>query len=120
MGCLLGTISSVAMAKHCVARYGLFFKYSITNDNTRHGLILCGLVSLVGWLAVFISSTGFFYLIYPGLTLLGWSVGFSSPLCSIYVSEIAGPGNKGVVTSLFNLNLNLGILFANILGVFVW
>ena len=31
-------------------------------------------------------------------------------------SEIAGGGNKGMVTSIFNFNLVFGILLANVLG----
>ena len=40
--------------------------------------------------------------IYPGLFLLGWPCALSNPLSPIYVSEIAGSGNTGMGTSVFN------------------
>ena len=44
---------------------------------------------LAGWLLILcLSSVFFFHLIYPGLAMLGCFLGFSCPLCSIYVSVI--------------------------------
>ena len=77
---------------------------------------MSGLASVVGWALILISSQLSLYLIYPGLALLGCSCGLSNPLSSVYVSEIAGAGNKGVVTSIFNFNITFGVLFANVLG----
>jgi len=82
----------------------------------RKGLIVCGVASVIGWALILTSSQVSLYVIYPGLAFLGCSCGLSAPLSSIYVSEIAGKGNKGVVTSIFNFNITFGVLFANILG----
>jgi MFS family permease len=92
---------------------------SISEVEYRQGLLLCGGISFIGWALIFMSSWSSLYLIYPGMVLVGWSCGLSCPLSSIYVSELAGRGNKGMVTSIFNLNLTTGILFANVLGVMV-
>ena len=55
-------------------------------------------------------------LIYPGLLVLGLSCGLSNPLSAIYITEIAGMANKGIVTSMFNFNLTFGILLTNVVG----
>ena len=62
-------------------------------------MIICGFASVAGWFLIFLSSIFSLYAIYPGLFLLGWSCGLSNPLKSIYVSEIAGSGNKGMITT---------------------
>lgn len=104
VGALIGTVLSIFISKYVGARKVLIF---------------CGGASLIGWIFVFISSSFTLYMIYPGLFLIGLSGGLSCPMSSIYVSELAGGRNKGVVTSIFNLNLGIGILLANILGVMV-
>ena len=101
VGALLGTLLARKMAQTLGA---------------RKGLIVCGVASVVGWALILTSSLVSLYVIYPGLAFLGCSCGLSTPLSSIYVSEIAGKGNKGVVTSIFNFNITFGVLFANILG----
>ena len=94
--------------------YLMFYFY--LHDLSRFCLILCGSVCLLGWLLIFLSSFTTLYLVYPGLFLVGWSCGLSNPLSSIYVSQIAGNGNKGVVSSIFNFNFTFGVLFANVVG----
>ena len=101
VGALLGTLLARKMAQTLGA---------------RKGLIVCGVASVVGWALILTSSQVSLHVIYPGLAFLGCSCGLSTPLSSIYVSEIAGKGNKGVVTSIFNFNITSGVLFANILG----
>lgn len=101
VGALIGTLLSRVLAKQI---------------GSRRGLIICGFASVAGWVLIFLSSIFSLYAIYPGLFLLGWSCGLSNPLSSIYVSEIAGSGNKGMVTSIFNFNITFGVLFTNILG----
>ena len=51
-----------------------------------------------------------------GLVVLGVSCGLSNPMSSIYITEIAGLDNKGMVSSMFNFNLTLGILVTNVIG----
>ena len=97
----------------------------------------------------FVISFSVSYLL-PGLFLIGFSTGFSSPLTSIYVTEacisiivpqnrqmsllppdlnnfelvvlqvivkVAGTGNKGIVTSVFNCQLTSGLLFINMVYI---
>ena len=82
----------------------------------RRGLQICGLLSFLGWLLVLCASYLSIELVYPGLLLTGWSIGLASPISSIHASQISGPGNKGVITSIFNLNVTTGILVANVVG----
>jgi len=85
----------------------------------RRSLQICGLLSFFGWLLVLLASFISLYLVYIGLLLIGWSCGLATPNTSIYVAQISGPGNKGVVTSVFNFNLTTGILFGNVIGALV-
>ena len=55
-------------------------------------------------------------LIKPGLVVAGMSCGLSNPLSAIYINEIAGKSNKGVVSSMLNFNLTSGILLTNVIG----
>ena len=52
----------------------------------------------------------------PGLVTLGFSSGLSSTLGSVYITEVAGSSNKGVVSSMINFNITFGILLINVLG----
>ena len=51
-----------------------------------------------------------------GLLVLGLSCGLSNPMSSIYITEIAGQDNKGMVSSMFNFNLTFGVLLTNTIG----
>ena len=55
-------------------------------------------------------------LVNPGLVVAGFSCGLSAPLSTIYINEIAGKSNKGVVSSMLNFNLTLGVLMTNVVG----
>ena len=52
----------------------------------------------------------------PGLVILGFSSGLSSSLAPVYIAEVAGPFNKGVVSSMNNFNFCFGVLLINVLG----
>jgi len=84
----------------------------------RRGLLLCSLISCLGWLLIFLAAAlSLLTPIFAGVFLIGFSSGFSNPLTTVYVSETVGKGNKGVVTSLFNCQATFGIMATNILGV---
>ena len=73
----------------------------------RRGLLLCSLISCLGWLLIFLAAAlSLLTPIFAGVFLIGFSSGFSNPLTTVYVSETVGEGNKGVVTSLFNCQVN--------------
>ena len=101
--------------------------------SSRQGLILCSSGLLTGWALIFSAAqvwdssqqtdnhhanfqASCLPLIYPGLLVLGLSCGLSNPLSAIYITEIAGMANKGIVTSMFNFNLTFGILLTNVVG----
>ena len=72
---------------------------------------------VVGWSLVFLSSwLELIMIVFPGLFMVGLSVGVSSPLASIYITELSQHHNKGVLSSMFNFNLTFGILLTSIIG----
>ena len=73
----------------------------------RRGLLLCSVVASCGWFLIFLAaSLSVLGALFPGIFLIGFSCGFSNPLTSVYVSETVGSGNKGMVTALFNCQVN--------------
>ena len=121
--------------------------------SARRGLILSGGAAALGWTVILCAAlvrektspieivkfknhlcrkTQTWEVTLPGLIVLGFSSGLSSPLTSVYITEVntnyihlrikqrlftvAGPSNKGVVSSMTNFNLCFGILLINILG----
>ena len=113
----MGTVTSIVISKHIRCRLKDQMRSSyIKNVNPRIGLIACGLVSVIGWLIILLSTFTTLNLIFPGLFMVGLACGLANPLASIYISEIAGSGNKGMVSSMFNFNYTFGVLFSNLIG----
>ena len=72
---------------------------------------------VVGWSLVFLSSwLELIMIVFPGLFMVGLSVGVASPLASIYITELSHDHNKGVLSSMFNFNLTFGILLTSVIG----
>ena len=102
MGILTGTVLSWPIAKLLTARIAL---------------IHCSLGIVLGWAAIFTGAkTNLLVLVYFGLFITGIMCGLTSPFSSIYITELAGTGEKGLLASMNNFNINFGILFINILG----
>ena len=73
----------------------------------RRGLLLCSTISALGWILIFLAAfLSLLEPLFPGVFLIGFSCGFSNPLTTVYVSETVGSGNKGVITSMFNCQVN--------------
>ena len=105
MGILTGTILSWLITKFLSARIALI--------NTSLGIVL-------GWVLVFTGAkTSLLILVYLGLFITGTMCGLTSPLSSIYITELAGTGQKGVLASMMSFNVNFGILFISILGSWI-
>ena len=105
MGILTGTMLSWLIARLLSARIAL---------------INCSLGIVMGWALIFTGAkTNLLVLVYFGLFLTGTMCGLTSPLGSIYITELAGTGKKGVLASMMSFNVNFGILFINILGSWI-
>ena len=105
MGILTGTMLSWLIARLLSARIAL---------------INCNLGLVLGWALIFTGAkTNLLVLVYLGLLLTGTMCGLTSPLGSIYITELAGTGKKGVLASMMSFNVNFGILFINILGSWI-
>jgi len=102
IGALVGTIISWFLTKFM---------------SVRHGLLVASFGTILGWALLFISAqTEYLGLLKIGLVILGLSCGLSNPMSSIYITEIAGQGNKGMVSSMQCFNLTFGILLTNVIG----
>ena len=97
---------------------GTMLSWLITNWlSARIALIYCCLGIVLGWAFIFTGAeTNLLVLVYLGLFITGTMCGLTSPLSSIYITELAGSGEKGVLASMMSFNVNFGILFINILG----
>ena len=105
MGILTGTILSWLSTKFLSARIAL---------------INCSLGTVLGWAFIFAGAkTNLLVLVYLGLFIAGTMCGLTSPFSSIYITELAGTGEKGVLASMMSFNVNFGILFINILGSWI-
>ena len=89
----------------------------LVNTYFRKGLFISSILMVVGWSLVFLSSwLELIMIVFPGLFMVGLSVGVSSPLASIYITELSQHHNKGVLSSMFNFNLTFGILLTSVIG----
>ena len=105
MGILTGTILSWLIARLLSARIAL---------------INCNLGLVLGWALIFTGAkTNLLVLVYLGLFITGTMCGLTCPFSSIYITELAGTGEKGVLASMMSFNVNFGILFINILGSWI-
>ena len=102
VGALAGTMLSWVVTSHVSARVGL----CVTSVGMLTGW---SLVLLASWLNIIV-------LVFPGLVIIGVSIGIASPLASIYITEISGEQSKGVLSSMFNFNLTFGILMSYVIG----
>ena len=102
-----------ALVNQCCWQIRAIFVGSILSGLTskslgaRRGLLLCSTISALGWILIFLAAfLSLLEPLFPGVFLIGFSCGFSNPLTTVYVSETVGSGNKGVITSMFNCQVN--------------
>ena len=102
-----------ALVHQCCWQIRAIFVGSILSGVTskslgaRRGLLLCSVISALGWILIFLAAfLSLLEPLFPGVFLIGFSCGFSNPLTTVYVSETVGSGNKGVITSMFNCQVN--------------
>ena len=127
----LGSVSSVGALAGTLAS----FLFTCTQVAARRGLHLCSGAMVLGWGMATIaaqvlvlswvqskprplSQAEYLLLLQLGLLVMGAACGLASPLASLYIAEVAGSSNKGVVSSMINFNTTFGILLTNIVGSF--
>nr|XP_004233971.1 sugar transporter ERD6-like 6 [Solanum lycopersicum] len=79
-------------------------------------LMIAALPSISGWFAISIArDTSFLYM---GRLMGGFGVGIISYVVPVYISEISPQNMRGVLGSINNLCLTVGIMVAYLLGLF--
>jgi SP family arabinose:H+ symporter-like MFS transporter len=96
---LYGTVLGSALGSWPADRYG-----------RRATLLLIGVLYIVG--AVWSALATDVYSFIVARTLGGLGIGISTVAAPLYISEIAPPGRRGLLTGMFQLNIVLGILAA--------
>ncbi len=96
------------------------FFFTILNDayGRRKTLIISCVIFLLGTLS-FILSTSSTYIV-VGRLLQGVGGGLLMATTSIYIVEIANDKSRGKLTALYQLSFTVGLLLANIVGLFMY
>ncbi|XP_041526621.1 solute carrier family 2, facilitated glucose transporter member 10 [Microtus oregoni] len=96
---LLGALLASLFGGFLIDCYGR--KRTILGSNVvlLAGSLILGLAGSLSWLLLGRSSVGF-------------AISLSSMACCIYVSELVGPRQRGVLVSLYEVGITVGILFS--------
>ncbi|XP_037020480.2 solute carrier family 2, facilitated glucose transporter member 10 [Artibeus jamaicensis] len=96
---LLGALLASLVGGFLIDRYGR--KHAILGSNVvlLVGSLSLGLAGSLAWLVL-------------GRSVAGFAISLSSMACCIYVSELVGPRQRGVLVSLYEAGITLGILLS--------
>lgn len=96
---LLGALLASLLGGILIDRYGR--KEAILGSNVvlLAGSLCLGLAGSLAWLVL-------------GRVAAGFAISLSSMACCIYVSELAGPRQRGVLVSLYEAGITVGILLS--------
>ncbi|XP_057359033.1 solute carrier family 2, facilitated glucose transporter member 10 isoform X2 [Manis pentadactyla] len=96
---LLGALLASLVGGFLIDHYGR--KQAILGSNLvlLAGSLSLGLASSLAWLVL-------------GRSAAGFAISLSSMACCIYVSELVGPRQRGVLVSLYEAGITVGILFS--------
>ncbi|EPY78768.1 solute carrier family 2, facilitated glucose transporter member 10 [Camelus ferus] len=96
---LLGALLASLVGGFLIDRYGR--KQAILGSNLvlLAGSLSLGLASSLAWLVL-------------GRSAAGFAISLSSMACCIYVSELVGPRQRGVLVSLYEAGITVGILLS--------
>ncbi|XP_050999769.1 solute carrier family 2, facilitated glucose transporter member 10 [Acomys russatus] len=96
---LLGALFASLVGGFLIDCYGRRRAILGSNVVLLAGSLILGLASSLPWLLLGRSSVGF-------------AISLSSMACCIYVSELVGPRHRGVLVSLYEVGITIGILFS--------
>jgi len=106
----------VASISAIVALFGALFAGPGSDIFGRKPLLLVNAVVFgIGYMLMWI-ATGF-YTIIVARSIQGWAMGVASVVVNIYVGEISPKTRRGMLGSLFNVNISIGILLAYLWGL---
>ncbi|KAK7401288.1 hypothetical protein VNO78_12660 [Psophocarpus tetragonolobus] len=82
----------------------------------KHTMIIAGVFFIVGTILNAVANT--LVLLIIGRILLGCGVGFANQAVPLFISEIAPTRIRGALNIMFQLNITIGILVANLINYF--
>ncbi|XP_067856450.1 solute carrier family 2, facilitated glucose transporter member 10 [Heptranchias perlo] len=83
----------------------------------KNSIILSTVLMCVGSSILLLSSS--FTLLVSGRITVGFAMSISSTACCIYISEMVSPHQRGMLVSLYEVGITVGILCAYVLN-YVW
>ncbi|XP_073011581.1 sugar transport protein MST4-like [Typha latifolia] len=92
----------------------LFAAYTTRNLGRRMTMLIAGVFSITG--VIFNGAAQNLAMLIVGRILLGCGVGFANQAVPVFLSEIAPTRIRGGLNILFQLNVTIGILFANLVN----
>ncbi|XP_007936538.1 solute carrier family 2, facilitated glucose transporter member 10 [Orycteropus afer afer] len=100
---LLGALLASLVGGFIIDRYGR--KQAILGSNVvlLAGSLSLGLTGSLAWLVL-------------GRSAAGFAISLSSMACCIYVSELVGPRQRGVLVSLYEAGITVGILLSYVIN----
>lgn len=96
---LLGALLASLVGGFLIDRYGRRRAILGSNVVLLAGSLILGLAGSLPWLLL-------------GRLSVGFAISLSSMACCIYVSELVGPQQRGVLVSLYEVGITVGILFS--------
>lgn len=91
-----------------------FASYTTRRLGRRLTMLIAGCFFLAG--VAFNAAAQDLAMLIVGRILLGCGVGFANQAVPVFISEIAPPRIRGALNILFQLNVTIGILFANLVN----
>ncbi|CAL9063069.1 unnamed protein product, partial [Musa banksii] len=91
-----------------------FASYTTRNLGRKHTMLIAGIFFLVG--VILNGAAQDLAMLIIGRILLGCGVGFANQAVPLFLSEIAPTRIRGGLNILFQLNVTIGILFANLVN----
>ncbi|XP_043844086.1 solute carrier family 2, facilitated glucose transporter member 10 isoform X2 [Dromiciops gliroides] len=96
---LLGALLASLVGGFFIDRYGRKKAILFSNAMLLAGSLSLSLADSLSWLTI-------------GRGTAGFAISLSSMACCIYVSEVVGPRHRGVLVSLYEVGITVGILFS--------